>query len=95
MADAGPEEAAPLPLAGVRVVECTHMVMGPTCGMVLADLGAEVIKVEPTTGDSTRRLIGSGAGFFAMFNRNKRSLAIDTQDPRGREVVLRLLAQAR
>ena len=84
----------PLPLAGVRVVEFTHMVMGPTCGMILADLGAEVIKVEPLAGDGTRRLLGSGAGFFPMFNRNKRSLALDVQDARGREIVLRLLAGA-
>jgi crotonobetainyl-CoA:carnitine CoA-transferase CaiB-like acyl-CoA transferase len=83
-----------LPLDGLRVVEFTHMVMGPTCGMVLADLGAEVIKVEPPAGDNTRRLLGSGAGFFATFNRNKRSLAIDTADPRGLEVVLRLVGTA-
>ena len=83
-----------LPLAGLRVVEFTHMVMGPTCGMVLADLGAEVIKVEPIAGDNTRRLLGSGAGFFAMFNRNKRSLAVDVKDVRGREIVLKLLAGA-
>ncbi len=83
-----------LPLAGTRVVEFTHMVMGPTCGMILADLGAEVIKVEPLAGDSTRRLLGSGAGFFSMFNRNKKSLAVDVKDPRGREIVLRLLAGA-
>ena len=83
-----------LPLHGIRVVEFTHMVMGPSCGMVLADLGAEVIKVEPLEGDSTRRLVGSGAGFFATFNRNKRSLAVDVQDPRGREIVLKLLAGA-
>ena len=83
-----------LPLAGIRVVEFTHMVMGPTCGMILGDLGAEVIKVEPVGGDNTRRLIGSGAGFFAMFNRNKRSLAVDTRDPRGREIVLKLVATA-
>ncbi|MEN9627465.1 MAG: hypothetical protein RJA10_692 [Pseudomonadota bacterium] len=83
-----------LPLAGLQVVEFTHMVMGPTCGMVLADLGADVVKVEPPGGDGTRRLLGSGAGFFAMFNRNKRSLCLDTKDPRGREVVLRLVAQA-
>jgi crotonobetainyl-CoA:carnitine CoA-transferase CaiB-like acyl-CoA transferase len=70
------------------------MVMGPTCGMVLADLGAEVVKVEPLAGDNTRRLLGSGAGFFAMFNRNKKSLAVDTKDPRGREIVLRLVAGA-
>jgi crotonobetainyl-CoA:carnitine CoA-transferase CaiB-like acyl-CoA transferase len=83
-----------LPLAGIRVVEFTHMVMGPTCGMILADLGAEVIKVEPVGGDSTRRLIGSGAGFFPMFNRNKKSLAVDTNDARGREIVLKLIATA-
>ena len=83
-----------LPLAGVRVIEFTHMVMGPTCGMILADLGAEVIKVEPVGGDNTRRLIGSGAGFFPMFNRNKKSLAVDTQDARGREIMLKLVATA-
>jgi crotonobetainyl-CoA:carnitine CoA-transferase CaiB-like acyl-CoA transferase len=88
------DKAGPLPLAGVRVVEFTHMVMGPTCGMILADLGAEVIKVEPVTGDNTRRLIGSGAGFFPMFNRNKLSLAVDTGDLRGREIVLKLAATA-
>jgi len=84
----------PLPLSGLRVIEFTHMVMGPTCGMVLADLGAEVIKVEPLAGDSTRRLIGSGAGFFPMFNRNKQSLAVDVNNPRGLEIVLRLVATA-
>ena len=83
-----------LPLAGIRVVEFTHMVMGPTCGMVLADLGAEVIKVEPLEGDGTRRLMGSGAGFFSTFNRNKKSLSIDVRNPRGLEIVLRLLAGA-
>jgi crotonobetainyl-CoA:carnitine CoA-transferase CaiB-like acyl-CoA transferase len=86
--------AAALPLAGIRVVEFTHMVMGPTCGMILADLGAEVVKVEPIAGDSTRRLLGSGSGFFAMFNRNKQSLAVDVADPRGREIVLKLVAGA-
>ncbi len=83
-----------LPLAGIRVIEFTHMVMGPTCGMVLADMGAEVIKVEPLTGDSTRRLLGSGAGFFACFNRNKKSLAINAADPRGQEVLFKLIAGA-
>ncbi len=83
-----------LPLHGVRVVEFTHMVMGPTCGMILADLGAEVIKVEPLEGDNTRRLLGSGAGFFSMFNRNKQSLAVDVKDPRGLEIVLKLVATA-
>src|SRR6185312_9110135 len=70
------------------------MVMGPTCGMVLADLGAEVIKVEPLAGDSTRRLIGAGAGFFPLFNRNKKSLALDLGSPGGKEAVLRLIATA-
>lgn len=83
-----------LPLSGVRVVEFTHMVMGPTCGMILADLGAEVVKVEPLGGDNTRKLLGSGAGFFSMFNRNKKSLAVDMKDPRGREIVLKLVAGA-
>jgi crotonobetainyl-CoA:carnitine CoA-transferase CaiB-like acyl-CoA transferase len=87
-------EMQPLPLAGLRVIEFTHMVMGPSCGMILADLGAEVIKVEPIGGDNTRRLLGSGAGFFAMFNRNKKSLALNTQDARGREIVLKLAAAA-
>jgi crotonobetainyl-CoA:carnitine CoA-transferase CaiB-like acyl-CoA transferase len=83
-----------LPLAGTRVVEFTHMVMGPTCGLILADLGAEVVKIEPLSGDNTRRLLGSGAGFFGMFNRNKQSLAVDVKDTRGREIVLKLAASA-
>jgi crotonobetainyl-CoA:carnitine CoA-transferase CaiB-like acyl-CoA transferase len=83
-----------LPYAGVRVVEFTHMVMGPTCGMVLADLGAEVIKIEPLEGDGTRRLLGSGAGFFATFNRNKKSVALDLRQPEGREAALRLIGTA-
>ncbi|MBQ0957566.1 CoA transferase [Ideonella sp. 4Y11] len=86
--------ATTLPYADTRVVEFTHMVMGPTCGLVLADLGAEVIKVEPLEGDATRRLLGSGAGFFPVFNRNKKSLALDVKDPRGLEVVLKLVATA-
>ncbi|WMY10391.1 CaiB/BaiF CoA transferase family protein [Paraburkholderia phenoliruptrix] len=83
-----------LPYSGVRVIEMTHMVMGPTCGMVLADLGAEVIKVEPMTGDSTRALRGSGAGFFGTFNRNKKSIAVDVKDPRGLEIVHKLVGHA-
>ena len=91
----GPKQpASQLPYAGLRVVEFTHMVMGPTCGMVLADLGAEVIKVEPLAGDSTRQLLGAGAGFFALFNRNKKSLAIDLRTPEGLEAALRLIATA-
>jgi crotonobetainyl-CoA:carnitine CoA-transferase CaiB-like acyl-CoA transferase len=88
----------PLPYEGIRVVEFTHMVMGPTCGMVLADLGAEVIKVEPIghghEGDNTRKLLGSGAGFYPLFNRNKKSLALDLKTPEGKEAVLRLIATA-
>lgn len=86
-------DARELPLSGVQVLEFTHMVMGPTCGMILADLGADVIKVEPLQGDSTRRLPGSGTGFFATFNRNKKSVAIDVSDPRGLEIVRRLAAR--
>ncbi|WP_293997098.1 CaiB/BaiF CoA transferase family protein [Sphaerotilus sp.] len=84
----------PQPLAGLRVVEFTHMVMGPTCGMVLADMGAEVIKIEPIDGDRTRRLLGAGTGFFPMFNRNKKSIAIDLHHPEGAEVARRLAASA-
>jgi crotonobetainyl-CoA:carnitine CoA-transferase CaiB-like acyl-CoA transferase len=99
MADAAPSPAAQtesvrLPLAGVRVVEFTHMVMGPTCGMILGDLGAEVIKVEPILGDNTRKLLGSGAGFYPMFNRNKKGLAVNVKDPRGREIILKLATGA-
>jgi crotonobetainyl-CoA:carnitine CoA-transferase CaiB-like acyl-CoA transferase len=83
-----------LPLDGIRVVELSHMVMGPTCGMILADLGAEVIKVEPVGGDSTRRLPGAGAGFFRVFNRNKHSIAMDLESPQGREAVLALIDTA-
>ena len=83
-----------LPLEGLRVVEFSHMVMGPTCGMVLADMGAEVIKVEPMEGDRTRHLLGSGAGFFPMFNRNKKSIKINLQSPKGAEVARRLCATA-
>lgn len=83
-----------LPLDGIRVVEFTHMVMGPTCGMILGDLGAEVIKVEPLAGDNTRKLLGSGSGFFPMFNRNKKSIAIDVKHPAGKEIVLKLLGSS-
>lgn len=83
-----------LPLDGIRVVEFTHMVMGPTCGMILGDLGAEVIKVEPLAGDNTRKLLGSGSGFFPMFNRNKKSIAVDVKHPAGKEIVLKLLGTA-
>jgi crotonobetainyl-CoA:carnitine CoA-transferase CaiB-like acyl-CoA transferase len=71
------------PLAGIKVVELTHMVMGPTAGVILGDLGADVIKVEPLQGDNTRRLKGSGGGYFAMYNRNKSSLCIDLKSEDG------------
>jgi crotonobetainyl-CoA:carnitine CoA-transferase CaiB-like acyl-CoA transferase len=70
------------------------MVMGPTCGMILGDLGAEVIKIEPVRGDGTRRLLGAGAGFFRTFNRNKQCIAVDIETPEGREAVLQLIDTA-
>ncbi|NEV01955.1 CaiB/BaiF CoA transferase family protein [Bradyrhizobium uaiense] len=83
-----------LPLEGVRVVEMTHMVMGPTCGMILAQLGAEVIKVEPPAGDKTRSLGGMGVSFFPLFNRGKRSVVLDLARPEDRDTMHRLLASA-
>jgi crotonobetainyl-CoA:carnitine CoA-transferase CaiB-like acyl-CoA transferase len=92
-----------LPLAGIRVVEFSHMVMGPTSGLILADLGADVIKIEPigqgknvgnNMGDNTRRLPGSGAGFFPAFNRNKRSLALDLKNPKAITFAKRLIAKS-
>src|SRR6186713_1359610 len=83
-----------LPLAGIRVIEFCHVVMGPTCGLVLGDLGAEVIKVEPLDGDHTRKLVASGAGFFPTYNRNKKSIAVDLKSAAGREMVLKLIATA-
>jgi crotonobetainyl-CoA:carnitine CoA-transferase CaiB-like acyl-CoA transferase len=89
-----PPQPSTLPLAGVRVVEFSHMVMGPSCGMILGDLGAEVIKVEPVTGDKTRALPGAAAGFFRTFNRNKQSLAVDLNNPEGLAAVHKLVATA-
>jgi len=87
------ENSAALPLAGVRVVEFCQTIMGPTCGLVLGDLGADVIKVEPAPdGDKTRRLHGFAAGFFSSFNRNKRSVAIDLKTPEGLAVAHKLIA---
>jgi crotonobetainyl-CoA:carnitine CoA-transferase CaiB-like acyl-CoA transferase len=83
-----------LPLEGIRVIEFVHVVMGPTCGLVLADLGAEVIKVEPLEGDHTRKLTASGAGFFPTYNRNKKSLAVDLKSPEGHAIVLALVKRA-
>jgi crotonobetainyl-CoA:carnitine CoA-transferase CaiB-like acyl-CoA transferase len=83
-----------LPLAGIRVLEFCHTIMGPTAGLILADLGADVIKIEPVGGDHTRRLYGFAAGFFATFNRNKRSLALDLKSDEGRALLHRLAATA-
>lgn len=81
-------------LEGLRVVEFTHMVMGPAAGLMLADLGADVIKIEPIGGDKTRRLKGSGAGYFPMYNRNKKSICLDLKSPEGKDIALKLIDQA-
>jgi len=85
---------SPLPLAGIRVLEFCHTIMGPTAGLILADLGADVIKIEPPGGDHTRRLAGFAAGFFPTFNRNKRSLAVDLKSDEGRALLHRLARTA-
>jgi crotonobetainyl-CoA:carnitine CoA-transferase CaiB-like acyl-CoA transferase len=90
-----PSEAErPAPLHGLRVVEFTHMVMGPAVGAILVELGAEVIKVEPIGGDATRQLLGSGAGYFAMYNRNKKSVCLNLKDPQGLGLARQLAASA-
>ena len=94
LADAVPGSAAPLPLAGITVLEFCHTIMGPSAGLLLADLGADVIKIEPVEGDRTRRLPGFAAGFFHTFNRNKRSLAIDLKAPDGLALIARLARRA-
>ena len=84
-----------LPLSGIRVLELGHAVMGPTCGLILADMGAEVIKVERAPeGDDTRRLIGFGSGFFPFFNRNKKSITIDLKSEKGKAVLRKLVRSA-
>ena len=89
------QAGSPLPLAGIRVIEFSHMVMGPTCGLVLADLGAEVIKLEPPgKGDRTRYLTSSGTGFFAALSRNKKSVQLDTADEAELETLKRLIDTA-
>jgi len=88
-------ESDRLPLGGVRVVEFSHVVMGPACGLVLADLGADVVKVEPPIGgDKTRNLAAASAGLFTTYSRNKRSVAADVRTPQGLAFVRRLIAQA-
>lgn len=84
----------PAPLSGLKVVEFTHMVMGPAAGAVLASLGAQVIRVEPVEGDKTRTLLGSGAGYFPMYNRHKRSLALDLKSEQGLAAARRLATSA-
>ncbi len=85
---------SPTPLAGIKVVEFTHMVMGPAVGHILASLGAEVIRIEPIGGDQTRRLLGSGAGYFPMYNRHKQSICLDLKSEAGLDVARRLAAGA-
>ena len=87
-------DSSGLPLEGIKVVEFTHMVMGPTVGVILADLGAQVIKIEPLKGDNTRRLKGSGAGYFPMYNRNKQSICVDLKSEQGRDLAARLAGRA-
>jgi crotonobetainyl-CoA:carnitine CoA-transferase CaiB-like acyl-CoA transferase len=84
----------PLPLEGVRVLEFGHTVLGPCCGMLLADLGAEVIKIEPPEGERTRRLRGFGTGYFGYFNRNKKSIVLDYKTGQGLADACALIATA-
>ncbi len=83
-----------LPLSGIRVIEFSHMVMGPAGGLVLADLGADVIRVEPISGDKTRTLKGSGAGYFAMYNRNKKSVRLNLKSEEGAQIAKDLVGNA-
>src|SRR5271170_5033236 len=94
LADPGTVVNDTAPLSGIRVLEFCHTIMGPTAGLILADLGADVIKIEPAEGDSTRRLPGFAAGFFPAFNRNKRSFAVDLKSDQGRALLQRLAANA-
>lgn len=87
-------EVSEAPLAGIKVIEFSHMVMGPATGVILADLGADVVKVEPLGGDKTRQLGGSGAGYFPMYNRNKRSVCLDLKAEEGKAAALGLISQA-
>ena len=84
-------QQANLPLSNIRVIEFSHMVMGPSAGLVLADMGADVVKIEPLGGDNTRRLRGSGAGYFTMYNRNKRSICVDLKSAQGNALAKRLV----
>ena len=84
----------PLPLAGIRVVEFSHVVMGPACGVILADLGADVIKIEPPGGDKTRTLGAASAGLFTTYGRNKRSVAVEVGTPEGLAFAKRVVARS-
>lgn len=83
-----------MPLQNIKVIEFTHAVMGPTTGLLLADMGAEVIHVEPTNGDETRRLKGFGTGYFSFYSRNKKSLAIDIKSQEGKSILYKLIKTA-
>ena len=82
------------PLTGIRVVELSHMVMGPSTGLLMADLGAEVIKIEPIDGDKTRNLRGSGAGYFSMYNRNKKSISLDLKNDEGLVIAKKIISRS-
>jgi crotonobetainyl-CoA:carnitine CoA-transferase CaiB-like acyl-CoA transferase len=88
------EQTGPTPLAGLKVIEFTHMVMGPTVGAILASLGAEVVRVEPIGGDRTRNLVGSGSGYFPMYNRHKQSISLNLKDPEGLGIARQLVESA-
>ena len=87
-------EQKPLPLEGIRMLELGHTVMGPSCSLVFADLGADVIKVEPLEGERTRHNVGFGSGLFPLFNRNKRSLSLDLKSADGKTILRKLVEQA-
>ena len=84
-----------LVLSDLKVREFTHAIMGPSAGLVLADLGADVIKIEPAPhGDSTRTLQGFGKGYFTFFNRNKRSLCVNLKTSEGQQIAFDLIKNA-
>ncbi|WP_108811968.1 CoA transferase [Sphingorhabdus sp. Alg231-15] len=86
--------SAPTPLAGLKVIEFTHMVMGPAVGAILASLGAKVTRIEPIGGDRTRNLVGSGSGYFPMYNRHKKSISLNLKDPDGLGIAKQLVESA-
>jgi len=89
------ETQLPLPLSGIKVLELGHAILGPSCGLVLADMGADVIHVERAPeGDYTRNLPGMGSGFHSYFNRNKRSLVLDLKSDQGKDLLKKLIASA-